>query len=402
MTNNTSKTYQLKREIVDFSKKVSKNLSKPGRKFAADMIYGMLASNSSLLTNIADSLHEESKKANIVDRLSKHLSKGISTQELRNYDEIIKTMVPPSPTIFLDDTDITKPYGEKFEALGRVRDGSKSSNSKNIYEKGYRVTEGCVLTSSKQPISFFSEIYSEREKEFRSQNITTYAAMEKGTELFDKATFVMDRGYDANGFFLKMAALLQDYVIRLTLKRKLYFHNKWFTALELLNRRKGKIKMAVNYRGEKHSAYLSHVKVQITASKKNISLILVYGLAKTPMILATNKTISCKEDVMAIAKLYFSRWRIEEYFRSKKQIFKWEGFRVRKLVSMNALNFYLGCAMAFLNQMSMKSENSNLKSNILKAANSIERKVYFFYYRIANGIESILSYARAGPRPWFK
>ena len=43
MANFTSKTYQMKREILTFSNKFSKKLPKPERKFMADMNYGMLA-----------------------------------------------------------------------------------------------------------------------------------------------------------------------------------------------------------------------------------------------------------------------------------------------------------------------------------------------------------------------
>ena len=46
MLNSTSNTYTLKREILNFSNKVSKKLSKPDKKFSADMIYGMLAAGS--------------------------------------------------------------------------------------------------------------------------------------------------------------------------------------------------------------------------------------------------------------------------------------------------------------------------------------------------------------------
>ena len=46
MLNSTTNTYTLKREILTFSKKISKHLSKPERKFTADMTYGMLASQS--------------------------------------------------------------------------------------------------------------------------------------------------------------------------------------------------------------------------------------------------------------------------------------------------------------------------------------------------------------------
>ena len=54
----------------------------------------------------------------------------------------------------------------------------------------------------------------------------------------------MDRGYDDNKMFLKLDKLGQEYVIRLTSKRKLLYHNKWTPATELRDRRKGKIKLA--------------------------------------------------------------------------------------------------------------------------------------------------------------
>ena len=40
----TTNAYSLKREILNFTNKISKKLSKPDRKFTADMTYGMLAS----------------------------------------------------------------------------------------------------------------------------------------------------------------------------------------------------------------------------------------------------------------------------------------------------------------------------------------------------------------------
>lgn len=43
MLNSTTNTYTLKREILTFSKKISKHLSKPERKFTADRPTGMLA-----------------------------------------------------------------------------------------------------------------------------------------------------------------------------------------------------------------------------------------------------------------------------------------------------------------------------------------------------------------------
>ena len=402
MANFTSKTYQMKREILTFSNKFSKKLPKPERKFMADMNYGMLASNSCLLTDIVDQLHERSQKINSVDRLSRHLSKGTPKDALNAYLDNIKKWCPAHPVIHIDDSDVVKPNGYKFESLGRVRDGSESIAAKNVYKKGYHVTEATVLTNSNHPVSLFSEIHSSKEKSFTSINDITFSAMERATARFDKATFVMDRGYDDNKMFLKLDSMDQEYVIRLTAKRKLLYHNKWVFATELRNRRKGKVKLPLFYKGKEHEAYLSHVKVQITASRKNIYLVLVYGVTEHPMMLATNKEIKSKNDVIKVAKLYFSRWRIEEYFRCKKQMFQFENFRVRKLKAINALNFYITLCMAFLAHLSMKPETNALKAAIIKKAAPIKVKISFCYYRLAKGVSGILAYAKEGIRLWFR
>ena len=402
MVNFTSNTYQMKREILTFSNKISKNLSKPDKKFTADMIYGMLAAKSCLLTDIVDQLHEDTKKINSVERLSRHLEKGIPQKASVSYLQAIKKWVPDEPVIHIDDSDVTKPDGYKFEALGIVRDGSESTSTKNVYKKGYHVTEACVLTNSNHPVSIFSRIHSSSEKDYKSANTITFEAMEQGAALFEKATFAMDRGYDDNKMFLKMEELKQDYVIRLKSNRKLLYHNKWTMATELRNRRKGKVKTSVYYKGKEHEAYLSHVKVQITASRKDIYLVLVYGITEHPMMLATNKEIKSKEDVIKVARIYFSRWKIEEYFRCKKQMFQFENFRVRKLTAINALNFYITLCMAFLAHISMKPETNTLKVLIIQKADPIKEKVYFCYYRLAKGISGILSYAKEGVRLWFR
>lgn len=342
------------------------------------------------------------KKINTVDRLSRHLGTGIPAEAASAYLQVVKKWSPSEPVIHIDDSDVVKPDGYKFESLGIVSDGSESTSIKNVYKKGYHVTEACFLTASNHPVSIFSRIHSSSEKDYKSANSITFDAMEQGAALFGKATFCMDRGYDDNKMFLKLDELEQDYVIRLTSKRKLLYHNKWTPATELRDCRKGKIKTSVFYRGKDHEAYLSYVNVQITASRKDIYLVLVYGITEHPMMLVTNKDIKSKEDVIRVARIYFSRWKIEEYFRCKKQMFQFENFRVRKLQAINALNFYITVCMAFLAMISMYSESNALKAAIIKTANPVREKVFFCYYRLAKGIYDILSYAKEGIRLWFR
>ena len=67
--------------------------------------------------------------------------------------------------------------------------------------------------------------------------------------------------------------------------------------------------------------YISHTKVTLPYNKKDYELVFCYGLSEErPLILFTNREIHNKEDVIKVLKLYFSRWHIEEYFRSKKRI----------------------------------------------------------------------------------
>ena len=99
MSHFTSNTYNLKRKIINFTYKISKWLSKPERKFTADMTYGMLAARSCLLTDVVDQLHEDSKKINVVDRLSQHLDKGVPAAATSSYLQQVSKLVPSEPII---------------------------------------------------------------------------------------------------------------------------------------------------------------------------------------------------------------------------------------------------------------------------------------------------------------
>ena len=58
MNNFTTNTYEMKRDIVNFSKKLCKNSDKPETKFVTDMIYGISKSKDVLLSSIAEALNE--------------------------------------------------------------------------------------------------------------------------------------------------------------------------------------------------------------------------------------------------------------------------------------------------------------------------------------------------------
>lgn len=395
----TTVTYQMKREIFQFGKRLSKTTTKEWEKLTADMLFGILASGSCVLSQMADVLHEGIKKKNTVERLGRKLLEKQPEQIRQNFLRCVQHNIDVKGAIYVDDTEVVKPYGRKFEALGLVRDASKPNP---IIEKGYHVTEITGLTlGSKQPVSLYSHIHSSKEKNYLSINDVTYQALEEAFSVAPQATYVFDRGYDMNDLFTFMYQHNKRFVVRLTEKRKLFFKGKWYRAPLLRASHKGKIKTNVMFQGCKHNCYISCLNVRITQGRKPLRLILVYGLGETPMMLATNHSIQSKEDAIRVVRMYFSRWRIEEYFRFKKQHFRFENFRVRSLRAMNALNQFLGYAIAFLALLTQKQDSSVLKTSVLCSANPQREHVSFLMYRFGCGVLRILARARTGIREWF-
>ena len=378
MKNFTTDTYEIKRKIINFAKKITVGVGQVERKFIEDITYGISKSKSILLSDISDALIEPINKVNTVERLSKNLMKNISDSVSENYHNLVLNNINMSePVILVDDSDIIKPYGSKFDSIGFVRDGS---SRKNNCEKDYKVTEMVALTQNKkQPISLFSKIHSAKEKEYKSTNTVTFEGLTSVINTINtRGTFIFDRGYDMNDLFKFMYNQNQDFVVRLTERRKIFFKGKWYKATTLRDSRKGKIKTKVLFQGEEKDCYISHINCQITASKKNMYLVLIYGLSETPMMLATNKIIKSKDDVVKILRLYMSRWRIEEYFRFKKQEYGFENFRVRSLKSINNLNQLLTYTIGMLGILADNIGSKRLSDNIILNSKAFKKNFIEF------------------------
>jgi hypothetical protein len=402
MNNFTTETYSVKREILTYANKISSGAGRPDVKFIADMIYGMSASESVILSDISDALMESAAKINTVDRLSRHLQIGLPDNTHQNYIMTIKDDIPDEPVILLDNSDVIKPKGKKFESMGRVKDGSAAGVQ---IENGYWITEAVALSRMNQPVSLYSHIYSQNEKGFTSENTYTFRAVDAAVSAMEgkeTATFICDRGYDMNKMFEYFYKKKQHFVIRLTANRKLFFKGKWYSAPTLAGSRKGKFKTTLRFRSGDKECYISVLNVQITQSRRPLRLVMVYGLGEMPMMLATNRQVTGKEDAVGICRMYLSRWRIEEYFRFKKQHFGFEGFRVRKLRSINTLNRLLTYTIPIFSRIACRSQTNTLRAAVLKHARAVKKKVLFEYYRIAKGVAAILAHARTGIKAWYR
>ena len=402
----TTDLYETKREIVNFSKKVTEGVNKSTSKFVMDMIYGISKSKSCLISEISRSLEEKISLNYTIERLCDNLN-NIKEEEINvikeNYLKEIEDLFDEEAISIFDDSDIAKPYGKKFEDLDKVIDAS-SIDGKVV--SGYHVCEAAILSKNqKQPISVYSKIYSCKSDCFESKNKYTIESIDVVRNVLKrKCNMIFDRGYDDKKLIDYIDKNGDYFVIRMNDKRNFLFKGKKKNCYKEAIKRKGKVRMELWFDdNEKYEVYVSHTKVTLPYNKKEYELVIVYGLSEErPLILLTNRNINSKEDVIKVVRMYFYRWRIEEYFRSKKQEYKMENFRVRTLKSINVLNMMLTIHMGHIGRLVESMDKKLLTIKIIERSKSLRNKVIVWISQIAKGIKEMLSYAHSGIKEWQK
>ena len=405
MNNCTMNSYEMKRDILNFSKKISEGVNKSTLKFIMDMQFGLAKSGSCLISEISRALDENIKLNYTIERLCDNLSNMYDDEKeliWNNYlDEVKKNVDLDNPIVLFDDSDINKEYSRKLEDLDRVIDAS--SQDKRIVN-GYHVCEATILTKNeKQPLSIYSQIYSCKSENFESKNKYTIESIKTAEKLVgSNFTGVFDRGYDDNKIFNYMEKNKHKFVVRLDDQRVLLFKGIRRNVEEVSKTRKGKIKMTALFDdNEEKELMISYTKAILPYNKKEYTVVFVYGLSEEhPMKLLTNIKNAEKEDVIKIVRLYLSRWRIEEHFRGKKQEYDFENMRVRTLKAMNNLNMMLTIHLGYIAMLVDKMDKKLLVIKIIEASKSLRRKIIVWLSQISRGIKEILKYCHTGIKEW--
>jgi len=396
MTHYTTLAHNLKRGILKFCEKVSKGLSRPDFKFASQMIYGMLSSQSCHLSKIARALDEKISLKKAIDRLSRNLSEFEESEMLfENYICKIKSQISEKTILIVDGSDITKPCSSKMEDLCGVRDGSTGE-----FGIGYHTLGVTALTPEKKmPIGVYTRVYSAAEKDFISEDDEILKALNFLSNHFQKSNIrAFDRGYDTNIYYEYLIKNREKFIIRAKKNRDVIYNGEKINILTLANRFKGKYSLKFR----KKNGIIADCKISIIPirlycrPKDDLNLVVCYGFGKDPLLLITNLKSDDKRLCVTVTKAYLMRWRIEEFYRFKKQQFDFEGFRVRSLKSIRNLDLLLTIAIGYIGFISEKHDERRMVMEIICVSKRIYGVPKFVFYAIADGLFAVFARCKQG------
>ncbi len=398
MINYSRLGYEIKRDFTNFSLRISKGLKRPQEKFVHQMIYGILAGNKLHLSEIARALKESITLKKTIDRLSKNLHAFDGKDSvMHNYLGLVRQQVKDDyAVIIIDNSDIAKPASTKLEALSEIRDGSTGEIT-----QGYLTIEAAVLSEKgKMPLPVYEKVFSAAEKGFISETHENLCCLQSLTENFSsRCVRTLDRGFDANEYYRYFLKHGERFVIRAKKNRNVIYGGQTCNIMDVALRYKGAYRMDFkDKKGRTIRCKMSCIPVRLCEfPSRELVLAVVYGFGEEPMLLLSSLKMQEKKKLChIITKVYLLRWRIEEYFRFKKQQFELEDLRVMSLQSIRNLNLLAMLAVGYISLATSVHKDSIFLAEIKECSKRIYGMPQFVYYAIGYALERVLSMSRSG------
>jgi hypothetical protein len=288
----------------------------------------------------------------------------------------------------LDLSDIHKPFAKKMEGLTQVWDGSKGQVA-----NGYWLCEVIAAQVDKEGlVPLYSELYSHTVDGFESENEQIFKAVRMiSTKTNGRGVWTMDRGCDRRVIVDELDRLNQKFVIRS--KGNRYFTDKHGRERKVPNLVKS-VKYTEHYRVSiDREGYKEDVEVQLGTKEElfvdgvEVSLVVIKGFGREPMLLMTNVQKSAKE----ILEIYLTRWKCEEAFRFLKHEYHLEDVRVRRYKSIRNTVALLHAVFYFVSvYLGQRLRMNILLRKIIERAKRFFEVPVFKHYAVADGIYRLL------------
>ena len=388
---------KLRSKIIKFSGILSEKLDKTAQRFVQETLYGIMASQSVILTEIGRQLESKISLKKIEERFSRQLIKSKIWHCLQeSILSLSRERIKENTLLILDLSDIRKRYAEKMEYLAKVRDGS--SEDGEIVD-GYWTNQ--VIASevdSNEIVPLFFSLYSQKSPDFISENKEIIEAIEQVSKpINNKGIWVIDRGGDREDIYKSLINKNRNFIIRLVGSRDLVYQSKttrslWLAYACRLPYKKTIVKM---HEGKEISYDLNYgyLSVQLPGLKAPLSLVVVKGFGSKPMMLLTSlRPKSGQKDIWFIIKAYLKRWSIEETIRFVKQTYDLENIRVLRYVRLKNMMALLLSVFYFVAVILDQSQKLTIMTgHILKSAKRVFGIPDFKYYALGDGLSNIFT-----------
>jgi hypothetical protein len=384
---------KLRDKIAGFSGELSGGLPKVAERFVREMIYGIQASQSVVLTKIARMLEETISIKKVEERLSRQLlRRGMGEKVQENLLAMASERVGEDTLLILDLSDIRKKYAKKMQYLATVRDGSEGELGNGYWTCNVIATE----VDGNRIVPLVGRLYSAEAPEFVSENdeILSVVDMVAGATK-KRGLWVIDRGGDRRNLIVPILKGQRRFLIRMIGNRNLLWAGKEMLAGEIakdcpLLYSETIVKVDDGKEKVYHLEF-GYRNVKLPGREETLGLLVVHGFGQDPMILLTTEPLRRSRKVLwRLVKAYMRRWAIEETIRYIKQSYELEDVRVlnyRSLQNMMPLVYAVAYFAAVL--LDTASKLKVMTGYVLKAAKRVFGIPEFHYYCIADGLTSI-------------
>lgn len=391
---------KVREQIIKFSGELTVGWPKVARRFLAEALYGIQARQSVHLTEIARALKEKIPLKKTQYRLSRQLGReDLERRVLNGISQMGAQRVEKKTLLIIDLSDIKKKYALKMEHLACVRDGSE----KTLVNGYWTISVIGAEVGKTSLVPLYGSLYSQNSPDFQSENLEIRRAIHKVSKATEKkGTWVMDRGGDRNYIFDYLINNQLSFLIRLKKTRDLIYREGEHSVLELamscplpyaeriIKQEKGKETI--------YDLQFGSRPVKLPGKKKPLTLVVIRGFGKTPMMLLTDLRVTkSRKGIWWVVKSYLTRWRIEETIRFLKQSYHVEDIRLltyhrlqNMMAILTAVSYF---AMVYLG---LRTKMRVLARHVMGAARRLFGIPDFHFYALADGIREYLFGRQSG------
>ena len=387
---------KLRSKITKFSGILSKDLDKTAGRFVREAVYGIMASQSVMLTEIGRQLESTVSLKKIEERFSRQLIKPRIWDRLHERIlSLASSRVKDRTLLILDLSDLKKKYAEKMEYLALVRDGSEGGEIVDGYWTNQVVASD---VDSNEITPLYMSLHSQNSPDFISENVEILKAIDQvGTAVQNRGIWVIDRGGDRDALFEPLLQNQRDFIIRLVGTRDLIYQEEYVRSLWLAFACKlpygRSIVKIIKGKEVQFNLRYGFVPVQLPDMDAPLNMVVIKGFSGKPMMLLTTLQLGSKEkDLWFIIQAYLKRWSVEETIRFIKQTYDLENIRVLKYVRLQNMMALLLAVFYFVAVILDQSQKLTVMAgHILKSAKRVFGIPDFKYYALGDGLSNIFS-----------